>query len=803
MLYQDEPAGIATTPPALREGSVEFLAPLVRQWFNKLKQAQRAKRGFNEIAKQCNAFYSSASGFMWEDAFRTKYMGQGIKVPKFKVTVNKAFELVALFGPYLFWKYPGVSVQSYDRLEIGPELFGDPQDEMVQMQFQQMQQELQADLARQQTRNSLMQKYLNYSQREQPGGGLKMHAELAITEALIKGRGCLWTEAYAFPGSQRQLTGRFYDSVDNLLVDPDCADPSLRDAQFIARRHLTQAHVLEDRLGYPRGFFRKHGAGRFESAESQAVNQTDSARQERRNGGGQDLVEWFEVWSKAGVGTRVFGEDDVDAPMGLTEGLQTAFEDVVGNYAYLVLVEGIPYPLNAPAQRIRSTNPAREDASDEDVQEMFQWRASNYGPPFPCYLDDRWPVAVLDFYRHPNSCWPIAPLAPALGELIALNIMISAYTEQAYENRKHIIAYLKSAIKDVQGKIDSADSPALIEINDNVHKSVNDIIQYLNKPEMNGDLGNAIAFVSEMFDKRTGLTEFMYAVSSTQSRTARDVAAKEEKAAIRPEKMANDVANWMTESANLEKFLAGWVLEGQHLQPLLGRHGAFFWDQLIAAEDPEVFVREMQATVEANECRKPNRERVLANLQEMLQFTLPMLQQYATDTGDTEPLNAFLSQLGASMEQDVTAWRLGPWRPEPDPQQQQQQELLLQFEQAKQQAELTIKQVDAQKAQLEVQQTQMEVQKATLELQLQAESGGVDLQAKQLEFVFDQQEHQQELQQQDEEHQLNLQHQQQEHMLNLLNQREQDQQKLEQMQQEGRIKRAAQSAARPTGKSTT
>src|SRR5690606_34442582 len=104
---------------------------------------------------------------------------------------------------------------------------------------------------------------------------------------------------------------------------------------------------------------------------------------------------------------------------------------------------------------------------------------------------------------------------------------------------------------------------------------------------------------------------------------------------------------------------------GRDLVPLLGRYGAHFWDQLIAGDDPEVFVREMQATVEANECRKPNRERVLANLQEMLQFMLPVLQQYAMATGDTRPLNEFFAKLGQSMEQDVTGWTLGPWQPAP------------------------------------------------------------------------------------------------------------------------------------------
>jgi hypothetical protein len=790
-------------------GHSEFLAPLVSQWIEKIGFAQDAKKPFNTIAQQCDQFFSQSSGFMWKDKFRKKHLGEGIKAPRFQVTMNKAFELVALFGPYLFWKYPGVWVQSYDQLELKPELFGiddsvlaqvqsgdpnamqqiPPEQQMAALEFQQAVSEQQQEKVRRDTRNSLMMKYLNYSQREQPGDGLAMSAELAITEALVKGRGVLWPEAYTFPGSGRTMTGRFWGTVDDLFVDPDCTDPTFRDAKWIARRHCNPDWEVERKFGLASGTLANAGA--YESVDSLSSNRSDSAKQARKSGKTHDLVVWYEIWSKCGVGTRMSHSDDADAKM-IGDGLHSAFDEVVGDFAYLCVVDGVSFPLNAPASKIRSTHPDIPDASDEEVQALFEWRAPNYGPLFPCYLDDRWPVACLDFYRDPKSAWPIAPLAPGLGELISLNILISAAVENAFEGRKQIIAYLESAAADVRGKVDSSQSPVLIPLKDTVAKSINEVIQYLNKPGMNKDIWDAINMVSQMFDKRTGLTEFMYAVSGTQSRSARDVAAKEEKAAIRPEKMSEDVAKWMTASANLEKFLAGWTVEGYDLAPLLGRHGAHFWDQLIAGDDPEVFVREMQATVESSELRKPNRDRLMSNLQEMMQYMLPVLQGYAQTTGNTEPLNAFLEKMGTAMEQDVAGWRFGPWAPEPDPQMQQMQQMQMQLDQAKQEAEVQSKQIDAQKAQVELQKAQVETQRASIEAENQIGANQVEVESKQLEFLFDQAKHDQELEQDDEFHQQELSQKREEGLMGLMQRRAEGQLKIAQMRNEAVIKAADQ-----------
>ena len=166
-------------------GKGGMLRPLVNQWIQKQALCENSKSAFTAVATQCYSFFSKSSGFMWEDEYRKTYLGSGIQKPKFQITLQKAFELVAIFGPYLFWKYPSVYIKTEDPIDISPELFGDPNDPQVQQIYQQVLQEQSQDTTRQETRSALMEKYLNYTQREQPGGGLAVHGEMAITEALL------------------------------------------------------------------------------------------------------------------------------------------------------------------------------------------------------------------------------------------------------------------------------------------------------------------------------------------------------------------------------------------------------------------------------------------------------------------------------------------------------------------------------------------------------------------------------------------------------------------------------------------
>ncbi len=217
-------------------GQFDFLTkPIVQAWLGMLKRSAESKREFNEAARQVNAFYAKPSGHMWKPEYMRAYMGgtEAIQAPKFQMTVNKPFEYVSIFLPMLWWDYPNRKVAKHKHIPIDPAAMsgGDPEREqlLTEMNQRDAQRESENEIV-----CKLLEKYLNYSQVVQPGEGLSHHIEMALVDALVKGRGVLAIESYKPPGSQRVLTGAFYRSVDDLFIDPDCVDPTLTTARWVA-----------------------------------------------------------------------------------------------------------------------------------------------------------------------------------------------------------------------------------------------------------------------------------------------------------------------------------------------------------------------------------------------------------------------------------------------------------------------------------------------------------------------------------------------------------------------------------------
>jgi hypothetical protein len=537
-----------------------------------------------------------------------------------------------------------------------------------------------------------MSDYLNYTQREQPGGGLKADGQYAVTEALVKGRGVLWCETYRFPGSERYLTGNFFDSVDNLFIDPDAKRPNLTDAQWIARKHCDPYWKVERRFGLKPGTLQS----KAQKKTADRITQHEVEKTPNATATG-DLIVWYEVFSKCGVGTR---------ERGVLPSMHKAFEEVIGDFAYICVCDGVDYPLNAPPEKF-------EEADDEGVLQMFDW-------PIPFYKDGRWPCAILDFYPNPNSAWPLAPMAMGLGELIFLNTMMSVLCERSYENSRLLIAAIKGHASEAVSKIKGGGMKEVIEMNSEMQQSVNDLIQVIRLPEIGFDLFRMINMVSAMFDKRTGLSELLYGMNpgGAASRTAADINVKSEAASVRPEYMSQQVEDWQSEVANLERIAAGWAINGDDIQPLVGEYGAAMWDELVVNSDPEIFVREMRCTVESNSIRKPNKIRDNENIQRISQFLFPELSKHADITGDTEPLNNFIEDIGSAMDQDTTRWAIPSRQQEPSEEEQQAQ---MQAQQQAQQIEQAMSQAQIQKMTAEAEAKKAQALKMAMEAEEQPE----------------------------------------------------------------------------------
>ena len=671
--------------------SEDFLKKLVATWRGKLESAREHRQPWFDVREQCMTFVTGAVGAVWSNDFQEKFLGKAMPV-RFKISLNKAFELVAIFGPVLYARNPVRSVNPYRPVQIEPEAFGDPNDPMVQQYVAQITGQQNHEHARNRLRCRLLESYLNYTPQEQPGG-LEQAGEDAVTDALLSGLGILFPDSYTMPGSDRRLTGSFYESPVNLLIDPDSRKMDFGKAKWVARRHLDPVWEVERRFNLPKDSLKDKAY--IESHAAQASRQaSDLGNLDRQRGLTFDQIEWYEIWSIGGVGDRLAGAD---------ESLRKAFDKYVGDYAYIcVAAGGVPWPLNCPPNKFRQ-------ASVENIQERFRW-------PVPYWMDQRWPFATCQFYRHPDRSWPIAPLSPGLGELTFLNFLITRLANHVWQSTKQFVAVVESAREEIEKLLKRGEDLAVFGIPD-MQKNINNLVSFLQYPDLSTDIWATATSVMELFDKRVGLSEIMYAmnVGGVASRTATDVQAKQEKASIRPDHMAKKVEQFMCEAAAMEKLCAFWSkggVRGQDIQPLLGSVGAGLWDQLFADADPEVVAREMLCTVVSGSAKKRNRSTELAGINQLYQPVSQQLGQYAATTTDTGPLNALNRKLFDALDVDGEGLDMGPMAPppqQPDPaieqeaameQQRHEQEMAQGQEKHDQeidlkQAELSLKEAEA------------------------------------------------------------------------------------------------------------
>lgn len=621
--------------------STEVLNPLVASWLGKIQEAKRFKKRFNDTAHQCMQFFSGSCGFMWQPAFMQRFLGS-MPVPTFRMTIAKAFELVALYGPTLYWRNPTRMVKPRKRVQLDPALFTEI-DPTGYLMYQQALGFNSQQMAIEKAVCELQELYLNYTPTEQPGGGLAAHASDAITEALVKGRGCLWPQPYIMPGSSRVMTGCFQDSVDNLLIDPDAT--SLHNAKWIAQQVTLPTWEWERMFGLPTDSLR--GRGTAASADAQGRAQADEwGETEMKAGKSFDLMTGYKIYSKGGVGGRLAG------PARLSDELSRAFDEVIGDYAYIVVAPNVPWPLNAPREVI-------QNATDAEIKRRFSW-------PVPYWRDDRWPVVVLDFYREPNNVWPIAPLAPGLGELTFLNIFMSHIAHHIWMSTRTIIGGPRSLEQSVRASLLSGQDFAYVGYDANQGHKLSEALDFMKLPPMNHEAWKLVEVVSSQFDRRVGLTELLYGLNpgGVQIRTAEDAANKNNMVSIRPDYMAAQVEDWMTDAAEAERMCANVFVKASDLDSLFGPVEQMLWDRHISNADPEYIFRGMRATVAANSTRKPDKTRDIQNMNQALQVIMPLMQAHMMATGDVSGVNGLLAKWGQTIDQDMSGLFIPPFVPQ-------------------------------------------------------------------------------------------------------------------------------------------
>lgn len=724
----------------------EFFRPLVTGWLSKIESALtcRARKQWKDVSSECLMFYGRSAAAMWDPVYSKKFW-KGVKSPRFRISINKAFEYVAVYGPNLIWDVPHRQVTSKKLLELPPELFSDPQ------QHQALQQQIARESGGDKVVSHLLDGWLNYTPKEMPGGGLSAHNEMAVLDAMLKGAGCLWPALYNMPASERSLTGCFYKKSEDLIFDPDFTTAT--ECKWIALRHTEPYWEVERRFKLPSGSL-KNKATLESSWHYNEMKGTENSGQERKAGKTSDLVVWYEIWSKLGCGARMTGMADT---------LKSHLEETVGDYAYLAICPDCPYPLNCPADLIRG------GADSATIARQFEW-------PVPLWTDNRWPVERLVFYEDPESPYGLAPLAPALGELKAINAIVSWLVNRTWISSRQMWAVLAQYHDDMKKQLEDGEDLAIFSLPPGA-EDVKKVIQLFESKEVNKDAWSVLELLSNIFDKRMGMTPFVYGQNEdgTQDRTAETTSARKQAVGVRPEYMQKKVVDWQSRVAGVEGILTWLYIRSTDVQPLLGNIGASLWQQHIENADHELIMRQMRYEVAASSIRRPNRDRDIQNLQEVMARFLPVAQAYGELSGDYSPVNGAMKQWADLHDMQNIEQLFIPEKDPNDPNAQLDQQL--------KQAEVQKTQAEAQKlmgeaqanpmaemqmeAQFKQQELQMEQESEVARLQMEMQKLQAELQAKMVELQLKIAEKKADLEMKQQEHQQDMAFQQQQGQVDL------------------------------------
>lgn len=635
------------------------LRQIVSTWVKKIEAAIKYKRPFSEDAKEASNFFDGEHNFMWKDQYSRGERGYNASIspPAFRMQINKVFELVEIFGSVIYHRNPVRTVTVMEHPNIDPTLLGvmppDPMNPQMitpeQQQIIQILQQQEQGKASRRVAAELMQAYLNWVPVELD---LKTQARKVCNEALIKGAGTFWTELVTLQTSGDNSTppvrmvGSFYDTVDNLLVDPDF--DNMDDMLWCARRQVRPLREVAAEYGVPEEDLKKH---LNQTTTIHTDNEPRRGRKKNEKGQTNDLVTIYKIWSKCGAGDRL-----MDAPKE-----NKGVFDALGDYVYLVICEGVEYPLNIPPSVL-----------DEPVEEQSGIPSSLLARaawPIPWYGDPKgWPFTMLAFHFKPNYAWPISHIRPAIPELRFLNWAMSFLATRVATSCETMVGVSKAADQDLKNQLLAPTQGGfkIVEISEMLGRSVQDVVSVFQMPQVTKDLYDIIAAVFDLFDKRTGLSELAYGLTRAQYRSAAEAQIKQENISIRPDNMANELEDCMSLLARREAMACRWLLTGEDVVPVLGPLGAAAWDQHISTVDLVSLTRDFLYRVEAGSARKPNKATRVEQMQMAVQTLGPLLQPIAM-SGFVQPMNALISDWADSLDIDATPYLLPPPPPPPPP----------------------------------------------------------------------------------------------------------------------------------------
>lgn len=662
------------------------LMPICDGWRAKLRIAREWKREqFQNDADEAMNYFDGCGKWFWDDEYARGprgYLSKGWKgrLPGFTLTINMVSRFVQLFGPSMYQQNPHRTISVRERAPLSPELMMQmaqqavqqqlmqggqqmmlmPEQQMmlVQQQMEMMAQQEQMEAMAKQTAADILQEYMNYTPDELD---LVSNMRRCIDETIIKGAGVIWTELYTPPGSSMRMVGSFYDSIDNVFLDPDAEQAE--DVKVVYRKCCHPYRDVEREYNRPTGSLKKYC--RHESAESQGETSGNAkSKDDRERGQTNDLLTYYKVYSKCGIGVRLsgFGEDGKGhATLGAQ--LRPLLEQL-DDECYLVVVPDCPYPLNLPPelqqqefvdelQEDGTVLPAAEQAFNA-IQEAVRW-------PIPFWLDGGWPCEILSFHEKPGQVWPISHLKPGIGHLQFLNWALSFLADRVMASsttyvgcRDDVREQFEKARVQNEGGLAFLPIKAMMDA-----KSIGDIISFQNVPEVNMNIWQMVEAVNADFEKAVGLNELIYGVQETQSRSAADVNIRQSNSNVRIEDWRRKTEKFSERIARKEAIAIRWMLTSADLAPIVGQVRAQLADQLLFNQPMDQVAREFSYEIAPGDGATRNKMLQQQNIQGAMQTFMPVFSSLI-GAGIVEPTNALIAEFGKAFDMNVGGMMIPP-----------------------------------------------------------------------------------------------------------------------------------------------
>lgn len=662
----------------LKTGNV--LAPLVQDWLDRIDRAAKVRKTqFDDFANEAMQFFDSDGEFVWErlrkSIDKSASFGEAaaaVPFPSIRMNPNRVSEMVQVFGPVTYYQNHSRTVHPKTQDPQPIEMFGNPMDPMVQMQYQfLMQQQLQQNSVLE-GRAKLLEQLLSSIPNET---NLLSVGRAVIQEAFIKGASWIAIEMETLPGGDRKMPcARQVDPFD-VVVDPAKCWDSVR---WIARRRRMLYWEAEEFLGLPQDALKDKCCDLDGYTTTQ---EAEDARAGRSQGNEEkDIFEFWEVFSKRGMGHK-----GGRAGRQLSK-LVTDILESWGEYSYVCVAKGCDYILNIPEDTFVQdvwTMQSVIAAPDGTIEEESPDLALNpgYNPeqlfvstqwPIPFWVDRMWPLRCIGFLEKPQHLYPISLLKPGISYLRFLHFAYSYLATRTAVSSSAIVALAKEGEESLKAKLleGAGNTFNVMEISKVTGVSLKELVEVFTLPSIDPAMLAVIDKVEVAFDKSTGLSELLFGISSRADRSAAESNNKQGNIQIRVDDFSRAVDTAFGDIARMQAMAARWFMDRNDVAPYLGPIGSAIWASQIMTSDLEQVAREYEFQVADGSSRRPNKETRVEQLNQALQVLGPILQSWAFNTGQVDPLNALLSDWGKENQvEKIENYLLVPPPPPPMPMQ--------------------------------------------------------------------------------------------------------------------------------------